>query len=161
MSPLIQSERGIGRGEVAESHIEAPFIAGFMVLCVVAIFIFHLYVQNASYTIALAVSLIVFGVTLVRVDYGISILLMAMLLSPEIEAGSVGARNERALNLRYDDVLIAIIFFGVLIKQAFEGRPILLRHNPINLGIFAYYLVCIVSTLAALQLSVGAGFSGC
>ena len=156
MSPLVQSERLIGRGEVAESRIELPFIAAFMVLCAIGLFVFNAYFQNSSYTIALAVSMIVFGTTLVRVDYGISMLLFAMLLSPEIQAGTVGARSERTVNLRYDDVLIIIIFLGVLIKQAFEGRPVLFRRNPINSGIFVYYLVCIVSTLGALRISVGA-----
>ena len=149
-------EYGIGRGEVAESHIEAPIFALIAVMCAVALFVVHFQFKNDNVTIALAISLLVFGMTLVRVEYGLFILLVAMLLSPEIEAGSVGAKEERAVNLRYDDILIIIIFLGVVVKHAFEGRPLLWRPNPINPGIFIYYGLCLVSTLLALRISVPA-----
>ena len=149
-------EYGIGRGEVAESHIEAPIFALFAVVCAAALFAVHFLFKNDSVTIALAVSLLVFGMTLVRVEYGLFILLVAMLLSPELEAGSVGTDAERAVNLRYDDILIIIIFFGVVVKHAFEGRPLLWRQNPINSGIFLYYGLCLLSTLLALRISVPA-----
>ncbi|MCH8203846.1 MAG: hypothetical protein IID09_01720 [Candidatus Hydrogenedentes bacterium] len=149
-------EYGIGRGEVAESHIEAPIFALIAVMCAAALFVVHFQFKNDNVTIALAISLLVFGMTLVRVEYGLFILLVAMLLSPEIEAGSVGAKEERAVNLRYDDILIIIIFLGVVVKHAFEGRPLLWRPNPINPGIFIYYGLCLVSTLLALRISVPA-----
>lgn len=151
-----RSERGIGRGETAESRIEAPFFAAFMILCAVLLFVFHVYIQNNSLTIAAAVTMIAFGATVIRVDIGISILVVAMLLSPEIEAGSVGASGERSVNLRYDDILIIVIFLGVLVKLAFEGRATLWKPNPINVGIFIYYLICIISTLDAWRISVPA-----
>ncbi len=149
-------EHGIGRGEVAESHIEAPLFALFAVACATALFAVHFLFKNDSVTIALAVSLLVFGTTVIRVEYGLFILLVAMMLSPEVEAGNVGTEEERALNLRYDDILIIIIFLGVVVKHAFEGRPLLWRANPINPGIFIYYGLCIVSTLLALRISVPA-----
>lgn len=149
-------EYGIGRGEIAESHIEAPVFALFAVVCAAALFVVHFQFQNNSVTIALAVSLLVFGMTLVRVEYGLFILLVAMLLSPEVEAGKVGTHDERGVNLRYDDILIIIIFLGVVVKHAFEGKPLLWRPNPINPGIFAYYTVCLISTLLALRISVPA-----
>ncbi len=149
-------EYGIGRGEVAESHIEAPVFAFFAVVCASALFVVHYLFQNDTVTIALAVSLLVFGITLVRVEYGLFILLVAMLLSPELEAGNVGAHGERGLNVRYDDVLIIVIFLGVVVKHAFEGKPLFWRPNPINSGIVAYYSVCLISTLLALRISVPA-----
>ncbi len=151
-----RSERGIGRGEVAESQIEAPFFALFMMVCAVGLFLFQIYVQNPSYTVALAVSMFVFGITIIKVEYGIYVLVIAMLLSPEIATGNVGANDERDVNLRYDDVLIIIIFLGVMVKLAFEGQGHLWRPNPINYGIFAYYSICVVSTMEALRLSVPA-----
>lgn len=156
MGWFARSERGIGRGEVAESRLEAPFFAIFMVLCAIALFVFHFHIRNQSLTLALAVSMIVFGTTVLRVDYGLYILVTAMLLSPEIQAGNVGGHGERGVNLRYDDVLIIVIFIGVLVKLAFEGSPVLLRTNPINAGIFFYYLACIVATLDAWRISVPA-----
>lgn len=152
---FFRSERGIGRGEVAESRIEAPIFAVFMLLSSVALFAQHLYLGNISVTIALAVSLIVFGVTVVRVDFGVYILTIAMLLSPEIDAGD-RYTGEVRLNLRYDDVLIIVIFLGVMVKLAFEGRLRLWRPSPVNYGIVAYYGVCVVSTMLALERALGA-----
>jgi hypothetical protein len=152
-----QSEqRGIGRGEVAESHLEAPFFALFMIVCSIVLFIFHIVVQNNSYTVALTISMVVFGTTIIKVEYGLYILIIAMLLSPEIQAGTVGTHDERGLNLRYDDILIMIIFLGVLVKQAFENHLMIWRSNPINMGIVWYYGVCIISTMIALRVDVPA-----
>jgi O-antigen ligase len=113
-------------------------------------------VQNQQYTIAAAVSMLVFGVTLARVDFGIYILVIAMLLSPEIQAGAVGAHNERDVKFRYDDILIIVVFFGVLIKATFERRARLLLPSPVNAGILAYFAVCIVSIGLALRRNVEA-----
>lgn len=156
MAWFAKSERGIGRGEVAESRIEAPFFAVFMSVCAVCLFVFHLYFQNVSWTAALATSMIVFGATVIKVELGIYFLVIAMLLSPEITTGEVGDFGERRVNIRYDDILIIIIFLGVLVKLSFEGRMVLWRPNPINAAIFGYMLVAVISTLNALRHSVDA-----
>ena len=153
--PFLNSERGIGRGEVAESRIEAPFLAGFMVICAVLLLVVHALLQDNAITVALAVSMMVFGVTAVRVDLGVYILVAAMLLSPEIDLGPV-SEGDRELNVRYDDVLIIVIFLGVLVKLAFEGRQSLWRPSPINAGIVTYYIICIISTLLAVRSNLGA-----
>ena len=147
------SQRGIGRGEIAESRVEVPFIAAFMVICAAALLVIHSRYESGSVTIALAVSMIVFGVTVVRVDLGVYILVAAMLLSPEIDFGTEST-GERNLNVRYDDVLIIVIFLGVLVKLAFEGKQHFWRPSPINSGIVSYYFICIVSTLFALRMNL-------
>mgnify|MGYP006919313200 CR=1 FL=1 len=156
MALFQRSERGIGRGEIAESQIEMPFFVAFMLCSVLGILVFHSMVENNSYTIALAISVIVFGTTILRVEFGLYILTIALLLSPEISAGNVGAQQERGVNLRYDDILIVIITLGVFVKQAFEGRLTLWRPNPINPGILAYLSICITSSLIALYNNVSA-----
>jgi O-antigen ligase len=148
-----ESQRGIGRGEVAESRIEAPFVMVFMLFCAVILLVIHAYFQNVSVTIALSVSMLVLGITIVRVEIGIYILVAAMMLSPEIDMGT-NASGERSLNVRYDDVLILVIFLGVLVKLAFEGKERFWRPCPINSGIVAYYLICIVSSLMAMQMNL-------
>jgi len=150
------ASRGIGRGETAEGQIETPIFMLLMAIAAVVITGIHLYYQNFSLTIAVAVSLLAFGATVFRVEYGLYLLLIAMLLSPEIEYGEVGTDAGRGLNLRYDDVLIVVIFLGVLVKHTFEGRPLRWRGSPINAGILAYYGVCLLSTVLALRLSVKA-----
>lgn len=152
---LFRSERGIGRGEVAESRIEAPFFAAFMVFCALGLFLFHSYVRSPQLTIALGVSMIVFGVTVVRVELGVYILVIAMLFSPEIQ-GEVVGHSARVTQIRYDDILVVVIFAGVLIKCAFERRRSLWRPSPINAGIAAYYGLCLLSTVMALRYSLPA-----
>lgn len=150
-----RSAQGIGRGEIAESRIEAPFIAAFMLLCAVLLLLVHTFVGNTSITIALALSMIVFGVTVVRVDMGVAILLLSMLLSPEVDFGTeFSGRHE--LNVRYDDILIIVIFLGTLVKIAFDGRQTFWRGSPVNAGIVAYYLICIISTLLAVRANLPA-----
>ena len=140
----------IGRGETAESRLEFPFFAAIMLVSAVVLLIVHTYFQNVSLTIALAVSVLIFGLTILRVDLGVYFLVIAMLLSPEIDAGKVGIGN-RALNVRYNDGLILVVFVGVLVKCAFEGRSSLWLPNPINAGIGIYYGVCLLSSMFAYQ----------
>jgi len=149
------SQRGIGRGEVAESRVEVPFLAAFMILCAVVVLAVHSYAQNGSLTVALAVTMLVFGMTIVRVDLGVYILVASMLLSPEIDLGPI-SRGDRELNIRYDDVLIMVIFLGVLVRLAFEGKQRFWRPSPINPGVGLYYGVCIISTLLALRANLAA-----
>ncbi len=149
------SERGIGRGEVAESRIEAPFLAAFMTLCAVVLLVVQLRFQNYSLTLALAITMMVFGTTVVRVDFGVAILVVVMLMSPQIELTNRGT-EEHELNVRYDDVLIIVIFLGVLVKMAFDGRGGLWKPNPINGPIALHYLICIMATLLALRANLGA-----
>jgi len=152
---LFRSERGIGRGEVAESQLEVPMFAAFMLLCSAGLAVQHLILDNQSLTIALAISLLVFGGTVLRVEVGLLVLLVAMLLSPEIELAGAET-NERSVNIRYDDLLIIIIFVGVMVKLTFEGQLKLWQPSPINAGIVAYYTVCIISTLLAYERSLPA-----
>lgn len=153
--PFFRSERGIGRGEVAESQLEVPLFAGFMVLCCVGLVLQHMVLGNQNLTAALSISMLVFGGTVLRVEVGLFVLLAAMLLSPEIELrpGSGGDRN---VNIRYGDILIIVIFIGVMIKLTFEGRLSLWQPSPINAGIVLYYSVCIFSTMLALERSLPA-----
>jgi len=140
---------------VAESRVEVPFLAAFMILCAAGLLFVHSHFQSSSVTIAAAVSMIVFGATIVRVDFGIYVLVASMLLSPEIDLGATGA-GDREINVRYDDILIIVIFFGALVKSAFEGRERLWRQTPVNAGIVSYYLVCIISSLLALRANLAA-----
>ncbi len=153
---LFRSERGIGRGEVAESQLEVPFLLALMVICTIAILVFNYYTQDSTMTLALAFCLVTFGITVVRVDFGIYILVTAIMLSPEVNLGQIGQHAERALTIRYDDLLIIIVFLGVLLKRAFEGKQMLWLPSPVNGAIFLYYFVCVMSFFMALSYSVPA-----
>lgn len=151
---LFRSERGIGRGEVPESRLEVPIFALFMLVCSAILFVIHVRLGNISVTVAVAVSMLVFGITAIRVEFGVYILVLAMLLSPEITADN--SAGEHNVNIRYDDLLIVVIFLGVMVKLVFDGNFRLWRPSPINVGIFGYYGVCVISTLLALERNLGA-----
>lgn len=143
-------EHQIGRGEVPESRVEIPFFFALIVFASIALLITHTYVRVSGITLALAINLLVFGATVLRVDFGVYLLVIAMLLSPEIQTAPEG-RAFRAVNIRYDDVLIVVVFLGVMVKQTWEGKHVLWRPCPINRGIYSYYAVCIISCLLALR----------
>lgn len=150
MALFSRPEYSIGRGETAESQVEVPFFVGFMFVCAVGVLLCHLYFRNTGLTIALAISMVIFGATFVKVELGVYVLVICMLLSPEIEAGQSGMGTLN-INIRYDDILIIVVFLGVLVKQAFEGRNALWRPSPINSGIILYYAICLFSTLLAMR----------
>lgn len=153
MASFNSAEYRIGRGETAESQVEAPIFAALVMAAAISVLVAHLYFRNNAITVALAVSFLIFGVTLVRVDWGVYFLVVAMMLSPEIGEGDVGTAR-RAVNLRYDDVLIIVVFFGVLFKNAYEKRSILWLPSPINRAIMLYYACCIFSTMLAFRASI-------
>jgi hypothetical protein len=148
-----RSQYGVGRGEGAESHVEFPFFVAFMLASAVGLLVLHTVFQNPTITIAIGVSLLIFGLTILRVEVGVFFLVIAMLLSPEIEAGDIGMGN-RVLNLRYNDGLIIVVFVGVLVKTAFEGGKTLWLPSPINPAIAMYFGVCLLSTMLAFRASV-------
>ena len=153
---LFRSDRGIGRGEMAESRLDFPLFAGLMVVCAAGLVVFNAIIPNSTLTIALALSMLVFGVTVVRVDYGVYILVVAMLLSPEINVDTIGRGNDRGVNIRYDDILIIVIFLGVCLKVAFDNRQRYWQKSAINLPILLYYGILTLSFMLAYQRSVPA-----
>jgi len=155
MASFNSAEYQIGRGETAESQVEAPIFAAFALIAAIAVLFVHIYFKNQTVTVALAVSLLIFGITMMRVDWGVYFLVIAMMLSPEIGEGDVGTAR-RAVNLRYDDVLIIVIFCGVLFKNVYEKRGALWLPSPINSSIMLYYACCLFSTMLAFRASIPA-----
>lgn len=86
--------------------------------------------------------------TLVNTNFGLSILIFSMLLSPEIEVAQL---PERAVTLRVDDFLIVVVFFTWLAKMAIQKEIGLLRRSILNRAILLYIASFVFSTLYALQ----------
>jgi hypothetical protein len=148
------TEYQIGRGEVAESRVELPLFAAFLFVCAILVFAVQLYFHNIALSTALAISLMVMGVTILRVDLGVYILVASMLLSPEITLQASGSKMHD-VNVRYDDILIITIFLGVMVRVAWEGRNQWWRPSAINVGIVLYLIVCVLSTARAHYLDLG------
>ncbi|MEW6013497.1 MAG: hypothetical protein AB1602_08880, partial [Elusimicrobiota bacterium] len=71
-------------------------------------------------------------------------LIFSMLLSPEI---GVGAVSGKAVVVRYDDVLLILIFLVWLIITALIKREPFLIKTPIQLPLLLYTSVYVISTL--------------
>lgn len=85
-------------------------------------------------------------VMMISVELPIAILILAMLFSPEI---SVGATVSRGIIIRFDDIFIILIFIIWLFKMAVNKQLGLLRHTSINLPIWTYIFICILSSISA------------
>lgn len=72
------------------------------------------------------------------------LLIFSMLLSPEIGFGAVSA--ERSVILRYDDVLVVVMFFSWLARSALlKDKPFVID-TAVQRPIIVYTFICILST---------------
>ncbi|MBI4323475.1 MAG: O-antigen ligase family protein [Candidatus Omnitrophica bacterium] len=82
--------------------------------------------------------------TLINTNAGIVLLIVSMLLSPEIGLGAV--QPDRAVVIRFDDLLLGVVFFTWLAKLAMNKELGLIRNTPLNLPIGLFLVSCLVST---------------
>jgi len=66
-----------------------------------------------------------------------------MLLSPELNVAQV---PQRAVVIRFDDILLGVIFLTWLAKMAMNKQLGLLKNTPLNLPIAVYVAISILST---------------
>lgn len=72
------------------------------------------------------------------------LLLFSMLFSPEIGLGAVG--QGRTVVLRYDDILVVIIFLSWFARTAiFKGKPFI-TETPVQTPVILYTSLCVLST---------------
>lgn len=77
---------------------------------------------------------------------GLGMLVFSMLLSPEIGLGGGLSGGDRGVVIRYDDLLLAVVFFSWLARMAIVKTKPFLFHTPVHLPIFFYTLICVFST---------------
>ncbi len=120
------------------------------VIIVLAIFLIGMLmgkiVTGFSYKVplVLALSILIFVITLVNTDAGLAVLIFSMLLSPEIMIGEVPGRD---IVIRFDDLLLIIITFAWLAKTAINKGLALFIKTPLNKAIGVYVLICVIATL--------------
>ncbi|MFO7709623.1 MAG: O-antigen ligase family protein [Desulfobacterales bacterium] len=105
----------------------------------------------ASFTPAhmvLAVGLLaIFTVSFLKTEWGLYILIFSMLLSPEITiGGTAGSSLGRGVTLRFEDILLAVIGLSWFARTAVLKDLGLFLKTPLNLPIFLYMLICVLST---------------
>jgi hypothetical protein len=72
------------------------------------------------------------------------ILLVSMLLSPEIGFGAISAT--RSVVLRYDDIVLVIIFLSWFARTAIMKGKAFITQSPVQTPVLIYTSLCIVST---------------
>ena len=93
------------------------------------------------------VGLAIFIGAFVNSQLGLYILIFSMLLSPEFMAGPTAGKDlGRGVTLRLDDFLLTIIGLSWLAKSAIHKEMGLFLRTPLNLPIFIYLAICLVST---------------
>lgn len=74
----------------------------------------------------------------------LGLLVFSMLLSPEIGLGALSA--SRSLVIRYDDILLLIIFFSWFARTAiFKNKPFI-TSTPVQKPVMLYTALCVLST---------------
>ena len=86
--------------------------------------------------------------TLVNTNFGLSILVFSMLLSPELEVSQV---PQRAVTIRLEDFLVGAVFFSWLARMAILKETGLFRRSMLNRALSFYTVILLFSTLLASQ----------
>lgn len=104
-------------------------------------------------TVALvAIGLSVGAIAFLRTEFAISLIIVAMLLSPELALGpSQAAQRDKGVTLRFDDFLLVIVGITWFIKSALRKELNLLAPTRLNKPMGAYLLICMYSTLIGVQ----------
>lgn len=100
-----------------------------------------------NYALAAAAAVALFILVFIRTDFGLEILLLSMLLSPEVILGGKGGiAEQREVSLRLDDFVIVIIAFTWFAKNAVHKELGLVSKTPLNRPIAAYMSACALTT---------------
>jgi O-antigen ligase len=95
--------------------------------------------QSVVYVLAA----IFFIIAFLNTDIALILIILSMLLSPEIRAGSLSERN---VLIRAEDIFLFVIFFGWLSKMAINKELGLIKRTPLNSLMIFYIFICLVSS---------------
>lgn len=98
---------------------------------------------NILEIVGVIVSIVTVYVTFNNPINSVVILIFSMFLSPEISVGNVPGRS---VVIRYDDILLILIFLTWLFKTAFYKREAFLIKTPVQIPLLIYTSIYIVST---------------
>lgn len=95
----------------------------------------------------LALGVAMFVLVFVRAEFALHGLLLSMLLSPEIGLDSQALAESRALTVRGDDILLAMMALSWLARTAVNKELGLIAKTRLNRPILAYLLTGLLATL--------------
>ena len=87
-----------------------------------------------------------FILAFIHSDWAMGVLIVAMLLSPEVDLG--GFSKQQDITIRIEDLMIVVFMFGWLARIAVTRGLTFIRNMPLNRYILLY---CIVFTIATLK----------
>ncbi len=85
-----------------------------------------------------------FSVSFFSITFGLVLMAIAMLFSPEISIGSIGSR---AIILRIEDILIPVLALATVAKSAITRKNRLLVASPLNKPVLLLIVLSVISTL--------------
>lgn len=94
------------------------------------------------FTICAALIVSLFAFSSPKLSLGL--LLLSMLLSPEIGFGAL--TGSRSVVVRYDDILLVIIFLAWLARSAVQKEKAFVTDTPVQTPIIVYTSLCVLST---------------
>lgn len=125
-------------------QLNVRFMLLLVAILVLAILVGNVITKLPPLAPGIAVAgIIICLITLIRTDFGLIVLIFSMLLSPELELAQLPSR---AVVIRVDDILLAIVFFSWLAKLAIRKELGLLKRTPLNLPIAIYVAACLLFT---------------
>jgi O-antigen ligase len=135
-------------GTSPESTALGRLVVAFGILIALALLVSRgISAVPVNLALAAAAGGAVFVLVFIRTDFGLEILLLSMLLSPEvILGGKGGVAEQREVSIRIDDFIILIIAFTWFAKNAVYKELGLVSKTPLNRPIAAYMGACALTT---------------
>ncbi|MEE9255791.1 MAG: hypothetical protein V3V56_01325, partial [bacterium] len=127
------------------------FILTIWILMVCLLLAFMLSNSSSFYVLGGLIGFLTLVACFLSPEFGVAILIMSMLLSPEFGAGAAGSGDSveagRSVVVRLDDILLIILSVSWFARTAIHKELGLVLSNPLNRPIGIYVLSCLVSTL--------------
>lgn len=129
----------------------APFFVVLGTIVIGTAVAFALTKTSAFIVVAGLIGAILLLTSFFSPEFGVALLIISMLLSPEIGAGAAGAgtsvETSRSVVVRLDDILLIILSAAWFARTAIHKDLGLIRKSPLNRPIGIYILSCAVSTI--------------
>ena len=132
--------------------VSTPAVGNLVVLgliVVVAAYGLSHGLTSVSFTFAAGVlfALTMFGLVFLRSDWGVYLVIVSMLLSPEFGAGGSGETMRGSITLRTEDFVLIVIGLSWLAKTAVNKELGLIAKTPLNVPIVLYVTATMLATL--------------
>jgi O-antigen ligase/polysaccharide polymerase Wzy-like membrane protein len=112
-----------------------------------------------TYAAGAFAAVILFGLSFVRTDFGLYVVIFSMLLSPEFGSGG-GLAEQRSVTLRTEDFVLIFVGLSWFAKTAVNKELGLVAQTPLNRPILAYIAANAIATVVGYLLGSVGGAAG-